>query len=219
MESKGLTYPYQLDQLTDDDLQELRELYWAESRKVANITPGTTLVDKNPMNLLRVPMIRRLFPSARIILALRHPCDVILSCYMQNFRSPAFMVACSTLERLAKSYANSMRFWIHHQPFLCPDALVLRYEETVSQFEHQVHVIGDYLGIVDHAPLAEFAAHAARKKYISTPSYAQVTEPVNARAVARWERYRAYFEPVFPILEPVATHWGYALDGATACTR
>lgn len=219
MESKGLAYPYQLDELADADLDELRDLYWTESRKVANIAPGMTLVDKNPMNLLRVPMIRRMFPSARIILALRHPCDVILSCYMQNFRSPAFMVACSTLERLAKSYVNAMRFWIHHQPLLCPDALVLRYEQTVSQFDRQVHVIGDYLGITDHAPLAAFAAHAARKKYISTPSYAQVTEPVNARAVARWEPYHAYFEPVFPILEPVAHHWGYALDGSPPCTR
>ena len=218
MESKGLAYPYQLDQLTPADLAELRGLYWEESRKVADIPPGATLVDKNPLNLMRVPMIRRLFPDARIILALRHPCDVILSCYMQNFRSPAFMVLCSTLERLAKSYVNAMRFWIHHQPLLCPDALLLRYEETVSDFQAQTAVIADYLGIADRAPLADFAAHAARKKYISTPSYSQVTEPVNSRAVARWEPYRRYFEPVFPILEPVATHWGYALEPAAACT-
>jgi tetratricopeptide (TPR) repeat protein len=212
MESKGLTYPDQLDQLTDTDLAEMRALYWAESGKVAAIAPGQTLVDKNPLNMLRLPMIVRLFPSARIILALRHPCDVILSCYMQNFRSPAFMVLCSTLERLAKSYVNAMRFWIHHQALLGPDTLVLRYEDTVAQFDRQVHVIGDYLGITDHAPLSEFAAHAARKGYISTPSYAQVTEAVNTRAVARWEPYRAYFEPVFPLLQPVADHWGYALD-------
>jgi tetratricopeptide (TPR) repeat protein len=212
MESKGLTYPYGLARLSDADLAELRQLYWEESGKVAYIAPGKTLVDKNPLNLLRVPMIRRLFPEARIILALRHPCDVILSCYMQNFRSPAFMVLCSTLERLAKSYVNAMRFWIHHQPLLCPDALILRYEQTVSDFDHQVQVIADYLGIEDRAPLAGFAAHAAGKKYISTPSYSQVTEPVNTRAVARWEPYRAYFEPVFPLLEPVARHWGYNLE-------
>ncbi|MDB6163147.1 MAG: hypothetical protein JWL98_579, partial [Xanthomonadaceae bacterium] len=215
MESKGLTYPYQLDRLTDADLGELRELYWVESGKVVDIAPGVTLVDKNPLNLLRVPMIRRLFPQARVILALRHPCDVILSCYMQNFRSPAFMVLCSTLERLAKSYVNAMRFWIHHQPLLCQDALVLRYEDTVSDFDKQVHVIGDYLGLEDHAPLADFAAHAAGKKYISTPSYAQVTETVNSRAVARWEPYRAYFEPLFPLLQPIVDHWGYTLDGPT----
>ena len=218
MESKGLTYPFDLARLSDADLDELRALYWAESNKVADIGPGKTLVDKNPLNLLRVPMIRRLFPDARVILALRHPCDVVLSCYMQNFRSPAFMVLCSTLERLAKSYVNAMRFWIHHQPLVCPDALLLRYEETVSDFGKQVDVIADYLGIADRAPLADFAAHAAGKKYISTPSYSQVIEPVNTRAVARWEPYRAYFEPVFPILEPVATHWGYALDGPTSCT-
>jgi tetratricopeptide (TPR) repeat protein len=216
MESKGLVYPYQLDQLDAAALAELRALYWAESAKVADLAPGRTLVDKNPLNLLRLPMIRRLFPDARVILALRHPCDVMLSCYMQNFRSPAFMVLCSTLERLAKSYVNAMRFWIHHQPLLCPDALLLRYEDTVSDFGRQLEVIADYLGIADRAPLADFAAHAAGKKYISTPSYAQVTEPVNTRAVARWEKYRRYFEPTFPLLEPVASHWGYRLEGERA---
>lgn len=211
MESRGLEYPYELAQLTDTDLVELRALYWAEVAQVAEIAPGQTLVDKNPLYMLRLPMIRRLFPAARVILALRHPCDVILSCYMQNFRSPAFMVLCSTLERLSKSYINAMRFWIHHQPLLCPDSLTLRYEETVSDFDNQIHRIADYLGIDDRKPLAHFAEHAKRKAYISTPSYAQVIEPVNASAVARWEPYRAYFEPVFPILEPIATHWGYEL--------
>lgn len=213
MEAKGLTYPHQLDRLGAIDLEELRALYWLESSKVATRAPGQRLVDKNPLNMLRLPMIRRLFPAARVILALRHPCDIILSCYMQNFRSPAFMVLCSTLERLAKSYVNAMRFWIHHQPMLCPDPLLLRYEETVGDFAAQVERIADYLGISDRHPLADFAAHAARKGYISTPSYAQVIEPVNARAVARWEPYRAYFEPLFPLLRPVASHWGYALKG------
>ena len=213
MESRGLEYPYELGRLTNSDLVELRALYWAEVAQVAEVAPGQTLVDKNPLYMLRLPMIRRLFPAARVILALRHPCDVILSCYMQNFRSPAFMVLCSTLERLSKSYVNAMRFWIHHQPLLCPDSLTLRYEETVSDFENQIDRIADYLGIEDRGPLAHFAEHAKRKGYISTPSYAQVIEPVNASAVARWEPYRGYFEPVFPILQPIADHWNYRLEG------
>ncbi len=213
MEAKGFNYPHQLDRLDEEDLKELRTLYWTEANKVAARTEGQILVDKNPLNMLRLPMIRRLFPSARVILALRHPCDVILSCYMQNFRSPAFMILCSTLERLTKSYVNAMRFWIHHQPLLCPDALLLRYEDTVGDFAGQVERIADYLGISERHHLADFAAHAARKGYISTPSYAQVTEPVNSRAVARWEPYRAFFEPLFPLLRPVAGHWRYALEG------
>jgi Flp pilus assembly protein TadD len=212
MEAGGLDHPHDLARLSGEDLAALRALYWHESAKVVARSPGQVLVDKNPLNMLRLPMIRRLFPNAKVILALRHPCDVILSCYMQQFRSPAFMVLCSSLERLAKSYSNAMRFWIHHEPLMPPAALVLRYEETVSEFPRQVDRIADYLGIEDRAPLARFAEHAASKGYISTPSYSQVVEPVNARAVARWHAYRSYFEPVFPILQPVADHWGYRLD-------
>ena len=212
MESRGLEYPARLDRLGADDLAELRALYWAESAKVVALAPGQILVDKNPPNMLRLPMIRRLFPNARIILALRHPCDVLLSCYMQNFRSPAFMMLCSSLERLASSYVNSMRFWIRHQPLMRPDALILRYEDTVGDFLPQVERIARFLGIEDRRPLEEFSAHAAGKGYISTPSYSQVVEPVNTRAVARWKAYRHWFEPVFPILQPIADHWNYRLE-------
>lgn len=212
MEAMGLAYPAQLDRLSAADLAELRALYRAEAAKVVDLAIGQVLVDKNPLNMLRLPMIRRLFPAARIILALRHPCDVLLSCYMQNFRSPAFMVLCSTLERLATSYVNSMRFWIHHQPLLCPDTLILRYEDTVGDFLPQVERIAQFLDIEDRRPLAEFSAHAARKGYISTPSYSQVVEPVNSRAVARWVPYRDWFEAALPILQPIADHWHYRLE-------
>ena len=212
MEAKGLAYPAQLDRLEEADLVELRALYRAEAAKVVELAPGQVLVDKNPLNMLRLPMIRRLFPNARIILALRHPCDVLLSCYMQNFRSPAFMMLCSTLERLATSYVNSMRFWIHHQALLQAQVLVLRYEDTVGDFLPQVQRIAEFLGIADRSPLAGFATHAAGKGYISTPSYSQVVEPVNSRAVARWKAYRQWFEPVFPILRPIADHWNYRLE-------
>jgi tetratricopeptide (TPR) repeat protein len=213
-ERQGGRYPEGLQGMSDASAEELRALYWSEVRKVVDLAEGQVLVDKNPLNMLRLPMIRRLFPDARIILALRHPCDVVLSCYLQNFRSPAFMVLCSSLERLSKSYVNAMRFWIHHQPLLCPDALLLRYEDTVTAFPSQVDRIADYLGIDDQAYLGRFSEHAAAKGYISTPSYSQVIEPVNTRAMGRWHAYRHYFEPVLPILQPIAEHWGYGFERA-----
>ncbi|CAN7192121.1 sulfotransferase [Pseudoxanthomonas sp. LjRoot143] len=211
MEKRGLEYPQGLDRLNAGAADDLRAVYWAEVAKVIRLTPGQQLVDKNPLNMLRLPMILRLFPNAKIILALRHPCDVLLSCYMQNFRSPAFMVLCSSLERLAKSYVNAMRFWIHHQALLSPDTLVLRYEDTVGDFPAQVDRIGAFLSIDDRDFLAQFSQHAARKGYISTPSYSQVVEPVNTRAVGRWQPYARWLAPALPILQPVADHWGYDL--------
>ncbi|WP_369937096.1 tetratricopeptide repeat-containing sulfotransferase family protein [Xanthomonas tesorieronis] len=212
MEAQGKRYPYDLGTLDEAQVEAMRQVYWSEIAKVIALAPGQQLVDKNPLNMLRLPMIVRLFPNAKIILALRHPCDVLLSCYMQNFRSPAFMVLCSSLERLAKSYVNAMRFWIHHQALLQPDLLILKYEETVADFPAQVQRIGGFLGIAQPEFLAGFSQHAARKGYISTPSYSQVVEPVNRRAVDRWHAYAPWLAGALPILQPVAAHWGYDLE-------
>jgi tetratricopeptide (TPR) repeat protein len=208
----GYDYPQQIGNVTERVVDELREDYWQAVSRVVKLGPGQTLVDKNPLNMLRLPLIRRMFPRARIILALRHPCDVILSCFMQDFRSPVFRVLCSDLETLARGYVNIMQFWIHHQALLKANVLELRYEETVSDFERQTERIANFLDIDDSHFLAGFSEAARRKGYIGTPSYSQVIEPVNTGAVARWHAYRQYFEPLFPILQPVADHWGYALS-------
>jgi hypothetical protein len=34
--------------------------------------------------------------------------------------------------------------------------------------------------------------------------------------MGRWQRYRRYFEPVLPILQPMLEHWGYATDSTAA---
>jgi tetratricopeptide (TPR) repeat protein len=208
----GFEYPQQVGELAERDVDALRADYWQSVARVAKVAPGQALVDKNPLNILRLPLIRRMFPDARIILALRHPCDVILSCYMQDFRSPVFRVLCSDLETLARGYVDVMQFWIHHQALLKANVLELRYEDTVRDFDRQTERIAAFLGIDDGHRLAGFQEAARRKGYIGTPSYSQVIEPVNANAVARWKAYRPWFEPVLPILRPVAGHWGYPLD-------
>jgi len=208
----GFDYPHQVGEVPDSGIDSLRADYWQSVSRVVQVGPGQTLVDKNPLNMLRLPLIRRMFPESRIILALRHPCDVMLSCYMQDFRSPVFRVLCSDLETLARGYVGIMQFWLDHQDLLRANVLQLRYEETVGDFDRQVDRIADFLGLEDRHHLAEFSEAARRKGYIGTPSYSQVVEPVNTKAVARWERYRTWFEPVLPILQATAARLGYPLE-------
>jgi hypothetical protein len=54
------------------------------------------------------------------------------------------------------------------------------------------------------------AERAQAKGYISTPSYAQVTQPVNSKSVDRWRRYEKYFAGALPPLAPYLERWGYA---------
>jgi Flp pilus assembly protein TadD len=206
----GLTYPQDLHRLDAAQCEQLRNVYWSLVRKTVQLEPGQRLVDKNPLNMLRLPLLNRLFPDARIIFALRHPCDVVLSCYMQSFGAPAFMVLCSTLQRLARGYVNAMQGWLRNAEILAPQILQLRYEDLLADFAGNARRIGDFIGVDDAAPMLAFHEHARKKGYIATPSYAQVIEPANTRGVGRWLRYRAHLQPILPILKPIMEHWGYA---------
>jgi Flp pilus assembly protein TadD len=209
MKLAGQHYPAALADLTQQNVDQLRAIYANLAGKVVPDLGHRRLVDKNPLNMLCLPMIARLFPEARIIMCLRHPCDVLLSCYMQPFRSPAFMVLCSSLERLARGYVQAFEHWYRHVEVFAPRVLEWRYESVVSRFDEHVTRLGHFLEIDDATPMARFAEHARSKGYISTPSYAQVTQGIHAKAVNRWHAYRGMFEPVLPILRPMMERLGY----------
>ncbi|MFT3789895.1 MAG: sulfotransferase [Rudaea sp.] len=205
----GLSYPGDLDALTPDQIVDLRNAYWRSIAEVIDLREGQRLVDKNPLNMLRLPMIVRLFPHAPIIFVLRHPCDVILSCYMQQFRSPGFSGVCSTLESLSLGYAAAMNFWIHHTNLLGKNLLEWRYEDVVRNFDANVVRLAKFLNLEDSEPLRHFNRHATEKGYISTPSYSQVVKPLYGDSIERWKNYRNSFEKILPILEPALKYFGY----------
>ncbi|WP_045766958.1 tetratricopeptide repeat-containing sulfotransferase family protein [Xanthomonas albilineans] len=209
LEHRGVAWPDGLGELDDADCAALRAEYWQSVGEVARLAPGQRLVDKNPLNLLRLPLIHRLFPEAPVILALRHPCDVLLSCYMQAFRSPAFALLCSSMQRLAQGYAEAMAFWLYHAALLRPRALELRYEDLVADPQAQVERLGEFLQLEQPERLLEFQRHARAKGFISTPSYAQVVEGINRKGLDRWRAYRDAFEPVLPTLQPLLQRWNY----------
>ncbi|MGN6312514.1 MAG: sulfotransferase [Rhodanobacteraceae bacterium] len=210
MERAGQRYPADLADLTQDEADQLRAIYRRLVERTLPDIGQRRLVDKNPLNMLCLPMILRLFPAARIILCLRHPCDVLLSCSMQSFRSPAFMVMCSSLQRLARGYVDAFEQCHRHLEVFAPRVLEWRYESVVGDFDDAVARLGDFLEVEDASPFAGFAQHARAKRFIGTPSYARVTEPVNRAAVGRWKNYREQFEPALPLLQPWLDRFGYA---------
>jgi Tfp pilus assembly protein PilF len=212
LDDAGLQMPsdiYKLDQRTCD---ELRKGYLTLVSSKITRRWDTQLVDKNPLNMLWLPMIHRLFPKAKFILALRHPCDVILSNYMQNFRSSVLALACASLPRVAEAYVKAMESWLYHVEVFKPDLFVSRYEELVADPALQAKRIGDFLGLSDATALLHFDQHARDKGYIATPSYTQVIQPVNRKGLDRWLRYREAMEPAIEILQPMLDYWGYLTE-------
>ena len=79
--------PQILDELDGTEVEILRRWYLDEVARHAGIeATNKRVVDKMPLNIVELGFIRRLFPSAPVIVALRDPRDVVLSCFMQNFR-------------------------------------------------------------------------------------------------------------------------------------
>lgn len=205
----GLDYPAKLGDADRAQLDEARAVYWRRARAKVELSPGQRLLDKNPLNLLRLPAIRRLFPNSPIVLAIRHPCDVILSCFMQHFRAPEFALLCKDPGTLAHGYRRAFDFWYAQAALLDPRVLEVRYETFVGDFEASVRRVASFLELPwDDAMLAP-GLHARGKGFISTPSYSQVVQPITSQSVGRWQPYAAHFEAVLPQVAPYLARWGY----------
>jgi tetratricopeptide (TPR) repeat protein len=207
----GIHYPSELGKLDAAQLQQIRTHYWTRVRDRVELAPGQRLVDKNPLNMMRLPLIRRLFPQARIVLAVRHPCDTILSCFQQQFRAPDLALICRDLPTLAQNFATAFDFWYAQLPLLGAATRELRYESLVDDFAREVRQLAEFLQLPWEEALLAPGAHARAKGYISTPSYSQVIEPVNRRSVGRWKNYERHFAAALPLLAPYLTRWGYGL--------
>jgi tetratricopeptide (TPR) repeat protein len=199
-----------LGELDTPAINSLRERYYADVRHPA--PPGKLLIDKNPLATLRAPIIYRLFPDAPFIFTVRHPCDVVLSCFMQNFLVTESTASFLDLENAARAYDRTMTFWQKSRDIFPLRVHTIRYEDMVEDLEGELRPLLDFLGLEWDERILDHRRTASERGYIRTPSYAQVTEQIYSRASGRWMRYRKHMEDVLPILEPWVEKFGYSLD-------
>jgi tetratricopeptide (TPR) repeat protein len=192
-----------------EETERLRALYFAELDSVDAAASGKAVVDKLPLNIVGAPLIHRLFPDAKFILALRHPCDVVLSCFMQNFELNDAMASFLDLGDSARLYDLVLGYWERSRALFPLDVHVVRYEDLVDDPEAQLRSLLEHLGLPWDEKVLDHVATARKRAPIITPSYAQVAERIYKRASGRWERYRPQMEEVLPVLLPWAERLGY----------
>lgn len=203
-------YPSALAALGATSMDILREGYFQGVDKCITREKGTVLVDKLPLNIQHIPLMLRLFPNARIIIALRHPCDVVLSNFMQHYRINNAMANFFTLADAAHCYARVMGLWQKCVALLPMTYHTVKYESLVTDFESEVRSLLEYIGLDWDDAVCDYAVHAKQKEIINTPSYQSVTEPINTHAKYRWKRYREQLEPVLDELSPFIEGFGYS---------
>jgi tetratricopeptide (TPR) repeat protein len=192
------------------DVAAMRAAYWqALDRETEK--PDALQIHKHPLGSARAPLIHTLFPNAPILFALRHPCDVVLSCFMTRFRLNWGVASFHSLEDTALTYDRVMRLWTAARDRLPLNVHEVRYERLVADPEAVLRDVAAFAGIAFDPAMLDHRDTARARGLITSPSHAQVAEPIYSRAVDRWRRYRSQLDPVLPLLEPWCERFGYDL--------
>ncbi len=158
-----------------------RDKYLKDNKKI--------IIDKMPFNIVHVGEIFRFFPKAKFILALRHPCDCVLSCFMQNFSLNSAMANFLNLNDTAKVYDLVMKLWEIYTSKFSIDFHTIKYEDLVLNFKSTVSNLLSFLDLPWSEEVLEFYKTSQKRGIIATPSYNQVNQPLYSKSIGRWKNY------------------------------
>lgn len=197
--------------LPEEELEAQRQSYWQAVRDSGVSFDGKILVDKHPLNTIKLPLIAKLFPHAKIIFAVRDPRDVILSCFRRHFEVSAAMYDLLTLDGAARFYDAVMSFAEITKPIFARPHYEYRYEILVGDFDNWVGGLCEYLGVPFMPEMRKFQETASATA-IRSPSGPQVTRELYREGVEQWRNYATSVAPVSDILKPWIEKFGYSRE-------
>ena len=209
--SKGKPYPEYFTEASHETLELCRKWYRVRARKYSGENLyGRTLVDKLPFNLIHLDLIQYLFPDSKILVALRDPRDVVLSCFIQQFQLNEAMSNFTSLKSTVDLYIEVMQLWLKYKNRISLAYKEVRYENLVTDFESLTPEIFSFLDLPWEESIANFHERA-QKRYISTPSYQAVGTPLYKTSAGRWKRYENKLGHEIKRLAPLLEEFGYSL--------
>jgi len=170
---------------------------------------GKVLLDKNPSNTVFIPFHLRLFPNLKIIVPLRDPRDVILSCYFQHLPLNPFSVKLLDLKTATERFVHDMTRWIELREHLDHDQWrEIKYENLTVNPKLEIRQVLEFLDLPWHEDTLDFTSKGA-KAILNAPTYADVQGGIYQGAKQRWKKYESYFTPLREQLEPTMNALGY----------
>jgi tetratricopeptide (TPR) repeat protein len=184
--------------ISEQQSAEIAENYRSLSKE-KNYSENRILIDKDPLNLVNVEVIGKVFPRARFLYISRHPYDVALSLYMQNFAERSVLSQCNTIQHCVRFCGEILSTWDQIESRALVNIFKLSYEDFVADPDSHIKRISAWMG---EAP-ADQAIEPEQDilSRIRTPSYVQVTEPVNRSGVCRWKHYSQFLTE--EVMEPL----------------
>ena len=196
-----------------ETLSDLRRKYWKRvGEELGSDVTGQLIVDKLPLNAIALLHIARLFPGARILVALRDPRDCVFSCFQQRFGMSQAMFQFLQLDTAVSYYGNVMKIVTAMQDAGALPMHFVRYERVISDFRQEVGGMISFLGLDWEDSLLDYQS-TAKSRHISTPSAPQVIQPLYTSSIGKWQNFQPWIGDRFKPLEPWVIEWGYQATG------
>jgi tetratricopeptide (TPR) repeat protein len=183
--------------------------YWRRVRAWGVEPAGKVFVDKMPFDGLRLPLIHRLFPEAKIVFSLRDPRDVIFSCFRHRFAVTAYTYELLTLPTAVRFYDAYMKSVEAFDARLPLRMHRYKHEDLVADFDGQVRALCDFLEIEWNETMRDIGARA-RQGRVTSPSAPQLLGGLSSAGVQQWRRYEAQLAPYLGDLGTWARRFDYA---------
>jgi len=177
------------------DINDLRSLY-LENLKIEageELDPSKVYIDKLPLNMNWAPVLHSIFPESLFILAIRHPFDVAVSNFFQDFRPNNAMLNMTRLSRINDFYDASFNHWEEFVELRSPNTIRVTYEDVLNDLENTVSRAMERLGLKWEEAQERYFETAMERKRINTPSYTQVTQKIYTDSKNRWLNYKFAF--------------------------
>ena len=160
------------------------------------------VIDKFPLNLIELGFIKQVFPNSKIILALRHPLDVILSCVLTSFKVNEAMANYENLDTSAFFYNEVFSLFNIYKNSLELNYHTIKYENVVINFDNEMKNLLSFLNLEYEDSLKNYYITAKNRQKINTPSYHQVIQPIYSKSIERYKNF-----PEIKKIKPLIAKW------------
>jgi tetratricopeptide (TPR) repeat protein len=200
----------ELQEASDTELKGLRRKYWKRVKgELGPVVSGQVVIDKQPLNAIAMLHISRLFPGARILVALRDPRDCVFSCFQQRFGMSRAMFQFLQLDTAVSYYGKVMHIVTAMRDADALPMHFVRYERVISDFREEVGEMVTFLGLQWEDALLDYRS-TAKSRHISTPSASQVIQPLYTSSIGKWRNFQPWIGDRFGALESWVKEWGYS---------
>lgn len=162
-----------------------------------------------PLNLLDVHLLHNIFPSTKRVLALRHPMDCVLSCFMQNFKLNLPMATMLSTQTAAGLYDAGMQKFDQAAFTYGLQVHAHKYEALIDAQIDSLRSLLSFLKLPWNSAVLDNVGQATARGRINTPSYAQVSQPLYSTSKERWRRYQTELAPCKETLRPWIERYDY----------